>query len=220
MLRSVPRIVFVGGEKQDDHLQRHQQHQQRQRHLDNDEDVDDLPTRTESTTSLASTTISVGSSSVASSKDHQYRCSVDSPIGGLPAIADLPEQQQQQRHQKLLQRDIVEGFDADVQHGATVEASANAEVPTTENGRASGLSSSASSTSLSSGVTYQSEASSVLHRRQRKLNFTKLLAERKFEILSRRTKFVLGVFAGGKLKFVHRDQVGGGLSVTMDIALL
>ena len=66
--------------------------------------------------------------------------------------------------------------------------------------------SSTSSTSLHSSGSFLSEASSILHRRQRKENFRALLAERNFEILSRKTKFVLSVFAGGRLRFVDRSE--------------
>ena len=69
-----------------------------------------------------------------------------------------------------------------------------------------GLVSSSSSTSLHSSASFQSEASSILHKRQRRENFRSLLAERSFEILSRKTKFVLSVFAAGKIRFVDRIE--------------
>merc|ERR1719193_2922438 len=65
---------------------------------------------------------------------------------------------------------------------------------------------SSSATSLSSLGSFQSEASSVIHKRQRRNNFKALLAERDFEILSRKSKFLLSVFAGGKLRFVDRNE--------------
>ena len=70
----------------------------------------------------------------------------------------------------------------------------------------SGLGARTSTTSLSSLGSFQSEASSVIHRRQRKNNFKALLAEREFEILSRKTKFLLSVFSGGKLRFICREE--------------